>query len=287
MLYEGDVEFHKVLEHFSDGNYDGTSNTHVTLNKYLNALKIFGLKIKKIDKKYKMLSSLYQIDFNPEDYKSICLIKQALKLLPEGKKKKILNSFLRELQIRYNESIQNLEQINNNTQNLHLKFYHSEMIEQIKLCEKYCQEQHKLEIIFTNESGEELNIICSPLETIYQKRKVCLKTIGNNGSRIYEIPIEQIKSIKQLPTASSNMSIPITIVYRIKNRLAKNYKLREWERLDTIEPNGNQIIINKNEDLNILLKRLMRYGTECEIISPKFFKEEMLATINKTLENYQ
>ena len=39
MLYEGDVEFHKVLEHFSDGNYDGTSNTHVTLNKYLNALK--------------------------------------------------------------------------------------------------------------------------------------------------------------------------------------------------------------------------------------------------------
>ena len=83
------------------------------------------------------------------------------------------------------------------------------------------------------------------------------------------------------------MSIPITIVYRIKNRLAKNYKLREWERLDTIEPNGNQIIINKNEDLNILLKRLMRYGTECEIISPKFFKEEMLATINKTLENYQ
>lgn len=47
MLYEGDVDFKKVLDLFSDGNYDGTSNTHVTLNKYLNALKIFGVKVKK------------------------------------------------------------------------------------------------------------------------------------------------------------------------------------------------------------------------------------------------
>ena len=44
-LYLGEVEFKWVLEHFSNGKYDGTSNTHVTLNKYLNALKIFGIKI--------------------------------------------------------------------------------------------------------------------------------------------------------------------------------------------------------------------------------------------------
>ena len=48
MLYNGEVEFKTVLDHFSDGQYDGTSNTHVTLNKYLNTLKIFGIKVKKI-----------------------------------------------------------------------------------------------------------------------------------------------------------------------------------------------------------------------------------------------
>lgn len=31
----------------------------------------------------------------------------------------------------------------------------------------------------------------------------------------------------------------------------------------------------------------MRYGTECEIISPKFMREEMIELINKTLANYQ
>ena len=71
MLYEGDVEFKKVIDHFSNGQYDGTSNTHVTLNKYLNAMKIFGIKVKKINGKYQMQSSLYKIKFNLEDLKSI------------------------------------------------------------------------------------------------------------------------------------------------------------------------------------------------------------------------
>ena len=81
--------------------------------------------------------------------------------------------------------------------------------------------------------------------------------------------------------------MPTTIVFRIKNRLARNYKLRDWERLDKIEGDGSHVIVNKNEDLNNLLKRIMRYGTECEIISPKFMREEMIELINRTLAKYQ
>lgn len=287
MLYENDVEFEKVLDHFSEGNYDGTSNTHVTINKYLNALKIFGVKIKKIDRKYKLINSFYELDLNQNDFKSIVLLENYLELLPNGKKRNNLSQFLKNLQIRYNDTIQNLRAVNNNTQNLYLSFCHSEIVEQIKLCEKYCQDKQKLEIIYINNTNEEINLICSPIELVYEKRKICLRTVGNNGSRIHEIPIEQIRSIKQLPTTTSNMAIPTTVVYKIKNRLAKNYKLRNWERLDNIETNGNKIIINKDEDLNLLLRRLMRYGKECEIISPKFLRYEMIELINKTLENYQ
>ena len=81
--------------------------------------------------------------------------------------------------------------------------------------------------------------------------------------------------------------MPTTIVFRIKNRLARNYKLRDWERLDKIEGDGSHVIVNKNEDLNNLLKRIMRYGTECEIISPKFMREDMIELINRTLAKYQ
>lgn len=286
MLYQEDVEFKKVIDHFSNGQYDGTSNTHVTLNKYLNAMKIFGIKVKKINKKYHMLSSIYKIKFNSNDIKSINLLKEAADVLPEGKNKSCFESFIKSLEMRYDESAQSLEQVTNTTKNLYLDFYHSEMVQQVKQCEKYCQDKQKLEIIFTNDKEEEINLLCSPLETTYQKRKICLKVLGNNGSRIYEIPIENIKSIKQLPVASSAQSIPTTVVYRIKNRLARNYKLRDWERLDKIESDGSHVIVNKNEDLNIILQRLMRYGRECEILSPKFLKEEMIERINKTLDNY-
>ena len=63
--------------------------------------------------------------------------------------------------------------------------------------------------------------------------------------------------------------------------------MREWEKLETLETDGSKIIVNKGEDLNLLLARLMKYGRECEIVSPKFYKEEMLNRINKTLSNYQ
>lgn len=286
-LYLGEVEFKWMLEHLSDGKYDGTSNTHVTLNKYLNALKIFGIKVKKVNGKYRMLSPLYKLDLNKQDVKSINTLKKACMLLPDGKNKTNCENFIKELEIRYDESAQSLMQIEDSTQSLDLGFYHSEMAEQIKLCEKYCQDKQKLEIIFNDDKGEAINLLCSPQDTIYKKRKVCLKVVGNNGSRVYEIPIENITSLKQLPNSINSNTMPTTIVYKIKNRLAKNYRLRDWEKLETLNGDGSKIIVNKDEDFDLLLNRLMRYGTQCEIISPKFLKDEMIDHINKTLSNYQ
>lgn len=287
MLYEDDVELKTVLNLISDGKYDGTSNTHVTLNKYLNALKIFGIKIKKIKGKYHLNSSLYKMKFTFDDLKSITLLKQALEIMPDGKNKTNFQKFIRALEIRYDENTKSIVQINSATKTLHPTFAQSKMVEQIKQCEKYCQDNQKLEIIFTTEKGEEINLLCSPLEQIYQKRKIGLKVLGNNGTRIYEIPFENIKSVKQLPISSSSQSIPTTVVYKIKNRLAQNYKIRDWERVENFETDGSYIIVNKNEDLDLLIKRLMRYGKECEIISPKFLKEEMINRIDLTLENYK
>jgi len=287
MLYEDKAYFKDVIDLISDGKYDGTSNTHVTLNKYLNALKIFGIKVKKIKNKYHMLSPLDKITFNSEDIKCIEKLKEAADLLPNGSNKQNISAVIKNIEVRFDDATKEIVNFNDCTNNIDLVFLKYDMVDQIKLCEKYCQDKQKLEILYTDSSNNNMNIVCTPLETVYLKRQVCLKTIGNNGNRVYEIPIDSIKSIKQLPSAGITVNMPTTIVYRIKNRLAKNYRIREWEKLETVEADGNKIIINKNEDLNVLLRRLMRYGTECEVISPKFFREEMINLINKTLSNYE
>lgn len=288
MLHSEDAEFKKVIELFSAGEYDGSSNTHVTLNKYLNALKIFGIKVKKINNEYKMLNSIQQLDFDKEDIKSLEIIKNAGNMILTGKNKKYFDKFINMIEMRVDSSLntldKNLKQ-SSNTQNR--QPFYTDLAKQIQQYEQYCQECRKLEITYINNKNEHINLICSPVEIIYLKRNICFKVLGNNGNRVYEIPIDSIMNIKQLPALASSPSIPVTIVYKIKNRLALNYEIRAWERVETILNDGSKIIINKDEDLDLLIKRLMRYGKDCEIISPKFFKEELLKEINNTLSNYE
>jgi len=286
MLYEGEVEYKTVLEHLSKNPLHITSNTHVTLNKYLNCFKVFGVEVKKIKNKYIMTNPLYKLELDSNDIKSLEMLNKAGNLLPDGKNKKNFDSFLKSVLIRLSEEQQKIlvdkfSSKNNIELNINAKQ------EQIKLYEKYCQDGYKVEIIYFNAEGNELNVIGSPTEIVYVKNEANLKIIGNNGSRIYEIPIDNIKSIKQLPMSSSGMSIPTTVVYVIKGRLAKNYKLRDWEKLQKIEDNGDHVIVNKTEDLDLLINRIMRYGIQCEILSPKFVRIAMAEHINKTLSNYQ
>lgn len=287
MLYEGEVEYKKVISHFSKNPMHITSNTHVTLNKYLNCFRAFGMEVNKIKNKYIMTDPLYELDLASEDLKSLKILNKAKNALPEGKNKKNFNSFMQSILIRLSEEKRNefLKTVED-SENLKLNI-DIDKTEQIKLCEKYCQENYKVEVVYRNLDGDEINIIGSPREVVYLNNQINLKIIGHNGSRIFEIPIDKIKFIKQLPLASSGMSIPTTIVYKITDRLAKNYKLRDWEKLEKVENDGSLVIVNKNEDFELLIKRLMRYGTKCEVISPKFVRIAMAECINKTLSNYQ
>lgn len=81
--------------------------------------------------------------------------------------------------------------------------------------------------------------------------------------------------------------MPTTVVYKLKNRLAKTYKIKENEYSDGYDESGNLIVINKNEPFDLLLNRLMRYMYNCEIISPKQLRDKMIEKINDTLKNYE
>ncbi len=287
LLTQGPVDFKDVIEIFSDEKTAGKSNPHVTLNKYLNTLKVFGLKVKKKKNKYYLLNFPYKIDLDTNDIKSLSLIKQSSELLPKGKTKKNIDSIIKSIEIRLSDISQAIEKTMSTTESIDYSFIHDEIKEQIKRCENYCQEHQKLEITYTTIKGEQKNIKCSPIEIKYEKRKVCLAVNIQSEGRIIDIPLEQIVKIKQLPNSVPQQITSTTIVFKLKNRLAKNYKLREWERSEGLDSDGNLIVINKNEDQDLLLARLMRYGEECIIESPKFFKEKMLELINQTLENYK
>lgn len=285
LLMQGEADFKDVISIFADEDDGVISNSHVILNKYLNTLKIFGIKITKKKNKYYLLNMPFNIDFTADDVKAVELLKSASEIMVSDKSKDSLVKLIKDIEIRYSESAKIMAASNAGKTNIDLSFYYTKFREQILECERYCQEKQKLELIYLFNNQED-SIICSPKEIKYMNRKVCLSVFNQLTRQIIDIPIDNIKSIKQLPTVSSVNEDTTSVVYILKDRLADSYKLREWEHSNGRDKDGNLIVVNNNEDFDVLLGRLLKYGRNCTIVSPKYLRERMLDLINKAIENY-
>lgn len=285
LLIQGVADFKDVIEVFADENNVVDSNSHVILNKYLNTLKIFGIKINKIKNKYYLLNMPFNIDFNSQDVNAVEILKSACEIMVTGKSKDSLMRFINDLEIRYNDNAKAVADACSREKPIDLSFYFTKFREQILECERFCREKQKLEIVYLS-NNKEFTIICSPKDVKYQNRKVCFSVFNQLHRRIFDIPIDNIKCIKQLPTISAASVETTSVVYVLKNRLAKAYKLKDWEHSDGFDKSGNLVVVNKDEDFDILLNRLMKYGANCVLLSPKFLRERMLDMINLSIKNY-
>ena len=76
------------------------------------------------------------------------------------------------------------------------------------------------------------------------------------------------------------------MVFELHGRLMRAYKLKPSEKV--INFNQNYITVsNSEDDKDILLRRLLKYGESCKIVSPKSLKAEMLELTNEMLKNLE
>ena len=287
LLYEDKAYYNDVIEIFKDEiNEQSANNIQVNINKYINTLKIFGMKIKKVKNKYKLLSSLYSMPFTLDDIKSISILANSINEFPDKDITDEVESFLNELKMRMDNEDQNTLNALNQTIDYDFSFYYSDMREQIEQCEKICKENYTITVIYKKDN-EEIKCKCKPKEVIYDSKNVYLKVYDASARQNYEIPITSILSITRLPQKANPMETSTTVVFIVKNRLAKTYKLKEGERSKGFDEFGHQIIVNNGESFDKLINRLMRYTNSCEIISPKPLREQMIKTINDTISQYE
>lgn len=287
LIYEDKAYYNDVIEIFKDEiNEQSANNIQVNINKYINTLKIFGIKIKKIKNKYKLLSSLYSMPFTLEDIKSISILANSIDEFPDKDITDEVESFLNEIKMRMDNEDQNTLNALSQTIDYDFSFYYSDMREQIEQCELICKENHIITIIYKKDN-EEIKCKCAPKEVIYDSKNVYLKVYDSSVWQNYEIPITSILSITRLPQKANPMETSTTVVFKVKNRLAKTYKLKEGERSKGFDEFGHQIIVNNGESFDKLINRLMRYTNSCEVISPKPLREQMIKTINDTINQYE
>lgn len=287
LLYEDKADYDSVISIFKDEFADqSTNNIQVILNKNMNALKVFGIKVIKENNKYKMLSSLYSMPFTLDDLKAISIITNSIKEFPDEEIDKNILSFINNIQFRMgNEDKNTLNNLSQN-RNYDFSFYYSNIKDQVEQCRKICKEGFIINVFYISK-GQEISCKCTPQEVLYDTKNAYLKVYDTISRQNLEIPITNILSIAKLPQIAKKVEMTTTVVYKLKNRLAQTYKLKETETSEGLNANGELIVINKGEPFDKLLQRLMRYSYNCEIVSPKNLREEMIKLINETLSNYK
>lgn len=287
LLYEDKAYYEDVTAIFKDEiNEQSANNIQVTLNKYINTLKIFGIKIIKEKNKYKLCSSLYSMDFTLADIKSLSLLMASVKDFSEINLADEIKSFASEIQKRMNNHDKATLSALNNISGYDFSFYYSGIKDQIKKCEQICKDGYQADLTYKSD-GKEYHCICNPKEVIYDSKTAYLKAYDTTKKQNLEIPIGNIIELKESHCKVTSLEINTTVVYKLKGRLAKTYKLKDNEYSTGIDENGDYTVVNKNEPFDRLIKRLLRYGACCEIVSPKFVREQMIQCIKDTINNYQ
>lgn len=285
LLYQDKADYQSVIEIFIDDLKEDqtTNNIQVVLNKYINTLKVFGLNIVKENNKFILKNGLYSIPFTQDDLKTIGILTKLSQNFPDKNISQNIQNLLQELDFRMNENDKN--KLKNISKNYNFSFYYSDLEEKINYCEQICKENFVIIIIYLK-GGKEEKCKCYPKEIFYEPNKAFLNVYDPISHENINIQIDNILTIAKQPQIANSTELATTVVYKLKNRLAKTYKIKENEYSNGIDSEGNLVIINKNEPFDLLLKRLMRYSFNCEIISPKHLRDKMIEQINKTLENY-
>lgn len=287
LLYEDKANYKDVTDIFRD-EFESQSNNNiqVCLNKYINTLKIFGIKIVKQKGKYKLLSSLYSMNFTIDDMKAMSLLLNSVQQLTDGNFALKISEFMDALEFRMNSEAKNIFNNLTNSSEYDFSFYYKDTKNQISECEKLCEQSHMVKLVYLY-NGEEISLSCYPKEVIYDSKNAYLRVFDTRKNESQDIPVNKILSAQMTPKRFGQAHIAPTVVYKLKNRLAKTYKLKENEYFRDYDADGNLVVVNSNEPKDKLFKRLMRYSYDCEIVSPKYLRRQMRELIDKTIENYR
>lgn len=264
-LFEKDMSM-KELINTLDQESRGEFNNFIA-SKYINTCKSCGMDIQKIDGKYTLLNFPFGPKISQEDAELVFEIKQNSEIVKSEKTEKCIKSLVDKLHLTYYKSANGLKSSKN--------------YKIIKLFEKALYANSEIELIY--HSGETKR--CIPADIYAKDGKIYFKT--KYGCETADVDPDEILNITLTDKSVRKTKIEDNgIVFELTGKLAKRYQPRENEQIIKFKKNGNIVVLNRYEEPDILLHRLMRYDSLCKVLKPDIYAEEMKNMIERTLGNY-
>lgn len=266
LLLEDDYTMAELVEKLNS-NEDKKIFNNSVVSKYINTCRYLGMNIPKIQNKYYVASLPYGLEFTNREIDLIDYMQNLGKTTLSVLFNRRLLSFMKKLRRYSNKNIIRVDVgVEDNIR---------------KNFEFAINEQRQIRLMYRSKEIIE----CNPIDIIMERGKYyfVVKHSGKNK----QIALDRITGLEVL-----NKKFLLRdekeqeIVFKLTGGLAKRYSLRENEEI--IDKGDDYIIVtNKEEPRNILLSRLLRYDSLCEVLQPVSFREEMKNIISKMLANYE
>lgn len=295
LLNEKAYSIDELNKEFSENPYITRTMSKEVILKYLSTLRSARYKIVKPNLSnnytYKLITAPIKIKFSQEEIETLIILENYIASMYQAKLKKICNKLLENVK-RYmsEEQLLTLElsrkKYSASKEELIVKYI--EYKDLIQKFEKFCIEDQRIIIkyIFPLDDIEK-EVILEPISIKYDNNSVFVSGYNPIIGEKQLVNLSYVNEIKQLPTKSKHNSIVSPVIFELKGRLAKAYKLHEEEKvLDSDPINGIIKIAAYVDDKNMLLQRLLRYGDSCEVLSPKSLRENIANLISESIKNY-
>ena len=264
LLMQGDYSMNELVELLNQNEEEPIFNNSV-ISKYINTCRFCGIQIPKVKNKYYVAKLPFGLELTPIDTDLLNNLKFVIENDFAKKWGLVFNKFAEKLNRYSNTDIQTV-----NKDNFKLSY---------ELFERAVSQKRKIKLIFKNRLEQE----CIPISISHARGKNFFIVFNK---RIRQIDINRLSGIQVTDNRYNEVfDGNQTVIYKLRGGLAKRYEARENEIIEQ-NSDGTITVTNRNENKEYLLSRLLRYDDKCEILQPKYFREEMKALLDDMLKNY-
>lgn len=264
VLLEDNYTMAELIEKLNKNEKEPVFNNSV-ISKYINTCRYCGIDIPKIHNKYFVASLPFGLDLSSVEMDLIEKLTESAKADFSKKQFKVFSKLTEKIGKYSNKRIIRVEK---DSSKLTYKTFNDAI-----------EEQRKIRLMYKTREVLE----CIPVDIVQHKGRTFFSVIYNNNEKL--VCEERISGIEITPLKYSvNNSVP-SVVFVLKGELAKRYEARENEVV-TENPDKTLKVVNTGDKKEILLSRLMRYDSNCEIIAPESYRNEMKKMLTDALKNY-
>jgi predicted DNA-binding transcriptional regulator YafY len=151
----------------------------------------------------------------------------------------------------------------------------------VELFQRYCQERRVLELTWHDETDAVQRTLTEPVELICKKKRIYLMGVNPKTRTKESFPLDRMVTHRQIPSISKTPVAQMTLVFKLTGRVARNYRPYPGETVT--ERDEFLWVTHRTEDSQPLLRRLLKYGPSCEVMSPLSARRQMHAMVTRLL----